>query len=94
MEALGEVLGKLAFWTTIVFFILKVTRWVSWSWWAVFSPLWGLAAGLGVALVLAASWDICVAAVQATRRRKSIVPRTYDVSHIETLESIKNPRKV
>lgn len=32
---------------TIVFIILKLTGYISWSWWWVLAPLWG-----GVALVL------------------------------------------
>ena len=32
---------------TIVFIVLKLTGYISWSWWWVLAPLWG-----GVALVL------------------------------------------
>lgn len=36
---------------TIIFFVLKITETIDWSWWWVFSPLW-ISAGLVLILLI------------------------------------------
>jgi hypothetical protein len=41
--------------TTLIFVILKILNYIDWSWWMVFSPLWG-----SIVLVLVLSGVISV----------------------------------
>lgn len=46
----------LAGWLTILFIALKVTGYVSWSWWWVLSPL-PIQLGLGLVAAFSALWE-------------------------------------
>lgn len=74
---------------TFVIFFLKITHWVDWSWWAIVLPLPASYVVSWVLLILADELE------EAADRRawKKRQPYQHDVSHIEPLDSIKNPRK-
>ena len=40
---------------TLAFFIAKITNYIDWSWWWVFSPLW-ISGSIGIILVLLVSF--------------------------------------
>lgn len=77
----------IAWFYTIVIFFLKITHWVDWSWWAVILQLPATYLLAGALLVLADAVEES-ANRRAWRKRQ---PYRQDVSHIEPLESIKNP---
>lgn len=70
----GFSLFSIAFILALVFFILKVTNVLAWSWVWILSPLWIYAAlAVGVFVLLLLVFLICViasAAVKSRRRRK------------------------
>lgn len=42
----------------LVFLVLKLCKVISWSWWWVFSPIWGTFALVGAILVGAVVWSV------------------------------------
>ncbi len=61
--------GSLLFVVTIVFFVLKVTNTVDWSWWWVFAPLW-IPVAIGVGLLAITALVGIVLWVISTRSRR------------------------
>ena len=49
----------------IVFLVLKLTNYITWSWWWVTAPLWG---GLAIYLVLLIIWMLSIAFFNHTKR--------------------------
>jgi hypothetical protein len=92
-ELFSAIIARLAFIATVLLFLLKLTRWIDISWWLVPLPIY-IVLALVVALfilglllgVVGGLWDL------VTGQSRKPMPR-YDTSHIEPLDSIKNPRK-
>jgi hypothetical protein len=88
---IGALVGRLVWIYTAVVFLLKLTRWIDWSWWSVFAPLFWLNV---VALGLWILGHVLQSIGGSRRNSKPYTrPQDHDVSHIEPLDSIKNPRK-
>lgn len=69
----GTSLFSVALVTTLVFFILKVTNVLAWSWVWVLSPLWIYAAlAVGVFVLLLLVFLICVIASAAVKTAEKI----------------------
>ena len=76
-----------------IFVTLKLTGVIDWSWWWVFSPWW-ISVGLIVVLLsFIGGADSALDRPKRGRRVPYTRPQDHDVSHIQPLDSIKNPRK-
>lgn len=85
----GALIARLIWIYTAVVFLLKLTRWIDWSWWTVFAPLfWSYVAALALFTL-----GKTLQAIGGRKRSKAMGYAMPDLSHIEPLDSIKNPRK-
>jgi len=100
IEIFWTIVWRLAFVATIVLFLLKLTRWVDWSWWYVGLPIYivlaiiGLLFVAGLALRAAAGMWSLIFNGRKPKFGERPQDYVYSTRHIEPLESIKNPRKV
>lgn len=93
IEIFADLIWKLTVLATAVIFLLKLARWVDWTWWCVSWPflIWlAFIAGLFVLAGIAKLLDLAFSPRPPKRGQR---PQDYDVSHIQPLDSIKNPRR-
>lgn len=88
--SVGRLISYLIWGYTIIVFLLKLTRWIDWSWWSVFMPLIVMYVLAFILLGLGLSLQ---AAGNRAKRKQTMGYAMPDLSHIQPLDSIKNPRK-
>lgn len=54
---------------TVIFFILKITGAISWSWWWVFSPLWLPTVGILTFMAVSAAFILLCTIIVETYRK-------------------------
>jgi hypothetical protein len=86
---IGALINRLVWIYTVIVFLLKLTRWVDWSWWTVFAPLFWMYVVGGLLFLL----GLGLRSFGERRAKPYTRPQDHDTSHIEPLDSIKHPRK-
>jgi hypothetical protein len=76
-EVVATILWRLAWVATAVLFLLKLTRWVDWSWWWVFTPLYIMVAlvvtlfALGILLTGLSALGRWISGLELGRKRRA-----------------------